>query len=107
MLMCDDPQTAFPCKVRLVGLKPPWNHPHVTPAAFKRSPIFCPFIAIVVLAEQSSYVGSASPMTVPFAETPGRLAGVAPAVLPETKFSAPGVDGPNVVPKELSFKAKF
>ncbi len=61
----------------------------------------------VVLSRVShlSPVGCGSPMTVPFAVTAG-LVRAKPCVWPETRFSAPGVDGPKVVENELSLIAK-
>ena len=42
-------QTAAPSALRELGLKPPWNQPHVTPFAFRRSPAFWPDIETFVL----------------------------------------------------------
>src|SRR5271156_1357601 len=77
------PQTATPFAefaAVVVGRKPPWNQPHVTPLAFNRSPIFLfpvqavasLFISrvVVVVTEpplslpQSSTYGSKSPISV-------------------------------------------
>ena len=102
MFACDAPQTAgAPSRAGVVGRKPPWNQPHVTPRAFMRSPTLRPLIAIVgeVVLEQSSPVGSGSLMTVPSTTVSGSSAGVAPCVWPATRFSAPGVECPNTVLK--------
>jgi len=81
MFVCDEPQTAFPEDVVLVGVKPPWKKPQVTPAVLRRSPTFKPVvIATFSLPEQSSKVGSGSPITVPLATESGTFAGVAPFV---------------------------
>ena len=111
------PQTArLPLEAAVVGRKPPWNQPQLTPFAVSMSPTFRPVIAApgYFVEAQSSYAGSGSLMTVPM-PLPSGLAtvyasGVAvccpvvgstlktPCVCPETRLSAPGVDGPNVVP---------
>jgi hypothetical protein len=73
------------------------------------------------LSEQSSYAGSGSPITVPTPSASGEWtvegSGVSvchdvlgstettPWVSPETRFSAPGVDGPYTVLNDLSFRA--
>src|SRR2546428_506000 len=87
--------------------KPPWNQPQVTPFAFSRSPMFLSFGSTVVvtsLVSQISPAGCGSPITVPFAVTAG-LVVAKPCVCPEMRLSAPGVDGPNPVPYELSLIA--
>src|SRR5262245_25856750 len=99
------PQTALPLVV-VVGLKPPWNQPQVTPLASSRLPTFVPLMAMVVPPAQSSNVGVGSAITVPLEPLPGILAGVAPCDWPAIRLSAPGVEGPNVVPYELSLMAK-
>src|SRR5437764_14984824 len=115
MLACDAPQIAYPVELAaavVVGRKPPWNQPQVTPLAFRRSPTLRPVSATrpAFGLEQSSSCGSGSPTTVPAttaASSPSlSSAGSAPCVLPATRFRAPGVDGPNPVPKELSPIAK-
>src|SRR5579862_1650912 len=100
----------------------------------KRSPTFIPVIeAWLVLNNcpfektQSSYAGRASPISAPAKAVPdgavcppqirpdalegfplGRFGSmVAPAVVPATRFSAPGADGPKMVLQELSLMAKF
>src|SRR5262249_51451518 len=109
MLLCVLPHTALPLLVA-VGRKPPWNQPQVIPLPFSRSPTFWPDIVTVSRLEQSSNVGWGSPMTVSvvgaIALEGGLLVGVAPWVRPETRFRAPGVDGPKTLLKELSFIAK-
>src|SRR4029453_8674754 len=44
---------------------PPWNHPHVTPAAVSRSPTLRPGSAAVEPWEQTSQEGSVSSTNVP------------------------------------------
>src|SRR5215472_3501872 len=71
---CEEPQTAgLPPAAGWVGLNPPWNHPQVTPLAFKRSPTFlplvistvpCPVLVPPLSAPQSSSAGSGSPVIV-------------------------------------------
>ena len=88
------------------------------PLVFSRSPTFLPDTVIWLTvwnlefdATQSSSNGRGSPITAPvvaaLAMLPDALAGlpfgrfgdkVAGKVFPATKLSAPGVDGPNVVP---------
>src|SRR6185312_16110513 len=81
----------------VVGRKPPWKKPHAMCCALSRSPMLGPLIATVVPAEQSSMLGSGSPITVPLTtELVGAL-GVAPWVWPETRLRAPGVEGPKTV----------
>ena len=104
MFVCDEPQTALPPE-REVGLKPPWNQPQVTLWRFRSSPTFVPVMLAVSVPEQSSNAGSGSPMIVPLAISSGAVAAVVPCVLPDTRLIAPGVDGPKVVPNELSFSA--
>jgi hypothetical protein len=80
--------------------KPPWNQPHVVPLALSRSPIFLFFGSVDVVVSRVSHlspVGCGSPMTVVLAVTAG-LVVVKPWVCPATRLSAPGVEGPNVVP---------
>src|SRR5262249_58443085 len=80
------------------GRKPPWNHPHVMPLAFKRSPTFVPDIVMVSRVEQSSKKGCGSPTTEPSTVSgPARLAGEAPLVWPPAGGGAPGVEGPDGV----------
>src|SRR2546425_10654998 len=94
--------------------------------AFSSSPTFLPDTVIWLTfwnlgfdATQSSSNGRGSPITAPvvaaLATLPSALAGlpfglvgnkVPGKVFPETKLSAPGVDGPKVVPQELSLIAK-
>src|SRR5260370_35481099 len=94
---------------------------------FNRSPTFLPDTVIWLTvwnfgfdATQSSSRGRGSPITAPvvaaLAMLPEALAGlplgrvgnkVPGKVFPAIKLSAPGVDGPNVVPQELSLTAKF
>src|SRR5262245_24786111 len=55
----------------VVGLKPPWNQPHVMLAELSSSPMFLPLMPTTspvvawLLLAQSSYAGWGSPMTVP------------------------------------------
>ena len=83
------------------------------PRALSSSPTLLPDIVTNVFlgGSQSSSAGRASPITVPkpvFASIAFTLPAaeplttVAPQVCPATRFSAPGVDGPKVVPNELS-----
>src|SRR5665213_4056338 len=108
-----------------VGVKPPWNQPHVTDCAFRRLPIFFPAIApsgrgdVWLFPEQSSNAGSMSEVSVPTwaasaEETNGDCASTEPPsgstadipwVWPATRLSAPGVEGPKVDPNELSLMA--
>src|SRR5579871_1498237 len=103
--VCAVLQAATPF-VTAEGAKPPSNQPQVRCAAFNKSPMFTPLIAAVAPAEQSSNVGSRSPMTVPFTTFLLVPVTVAPLVWPEIRLSAPGVDGPNSVSKELSLIEK-
>src|SRR5258705_7797504 len=99
------PQTALPFLL-LVGLKPPWNQPQVTPLADSRSPILRPVMATrpAFGLEQSSNIGSGSAIMVPCTTmaSPSSVisSGEAPWVLPETRLMAPGLDGPKFVPRE-------
>src|SRR5262245_16359550 len=109
MLVWAVAQTAVPPATE-EGLKPPWNHPQEIPLALSRSPTFFPdiaaFAAEAMVQSSNSATGRGSPMIVPLA-TLSRMSGVvAPWVWPEIRFSAPGVEGPNVVLKELSLMAK-
>src|SRR5271165_5779444 len=95
-------------------LNPPSNQPHVNPLALSKSPTFLPVIAKVGAPEAISPVGSASDISVPTPPGPGAtsitvsvIAGDAPCVCPEIRFSAPGVEGPVTVPYELSLIEKF
>src|SRR5262249_55139126 len=102
-----------------LGRKPPWNQPHERPAAFSSSPMFFPDSPTASRVEQSSQYGWASlvsekppcPSAVTSAfgavavATLGLFTSCAvstPPVSPETRLIAPGADGPNVVPYELS-----
>src|SRR5882724_3849319 len=101
------PHTATPL-FTAVGRKPPWNQPQLMPLAFSKSPMFWP-LTVMLLAlgeEQSSSAGLGSPITVPLATLKDADA-EAPWVWPEIRLRAPGVEGPKVVPKELSLNAKF
>src|SRR6516164_4785175 len=120
---CPEAPTAASASVKLVvGRKPPWNQPQDRPALLSSSPMFLPDIATASRVEQSSQYGWASPVSEkppfpsavmsPFGaaavETVGLLTMCVvstPPVLPEARLIAPGVDGPNVVPKELSLIA--
>jgi hypothetical protein len=53
--VCVPPQVNGPEPV--IGLKPPANQPHVTPAAFMMLPMFGPLSVAVVPVEQSSKAG--------------------------------------------------
>src|SRR5579875_863236 len=110
-------QWAVPLASRLVGRKPPSNQPQVTPRAFSRLPILVLVKYAVSLEEQSSNAGSGSLIIVPsrisaLVDTPAvTLIAVEPGgisacdVSPVTRLIAPGVEGPNVVPKKLSSRA--
>src|SRR3954470_7673644 len=124
MLLCVAPHTAYPLAVP-VGLKPPWNQPHVTRRSLSRSPTLRPCIAarlsllVWFLPEQSSHAGSGSLIIVPMPLASGEATAYAsvvgscvtgvsactPCVLPEIRLMAPGEDGPNTVLNELSFNA--
>src|SRR5262245_35424877 len=127
-LLCVAPQTANPVgesAAVTVGLNPPWNQPHVMPLRFSRSPTFVPSMAprlkvdVWLVSAQSSHAGSGSLMTVPTPAPFGdcttkgsdvmvcvtELTATMPCVLPEIRFTAPGVDGPNTVSNELSLIA--
>src|SRR2546427_6757887 len=102
--------------------KTPLNQPQLMPLAFSSSPTFLPDTVIWLTfwnlgfdATQSSSNGRGSPITAPvvaaLATLPSALAGlpfglvgnkVPGKVFPETKLSAPGVDGPKGGPQELS-----
>src|SRR5437660_10074993 len=104
------------------------NQPQVRLPAFSRSPTLRPPICAVPRVSHLSKKGCGSPNTVPVpwgATTPGllavekpggqagelktlacRLPQVAPKVLPLTRLSAPGVDGPEPLLNELSLIAK-
>src|SRR5579863_5660610 len=95
--------------------KPPMKEPQLTPALFNRSPMFCPDIWICTRFgfEHVSKPGSPSLITAPVSAAPamnpvgGRPFETVPSnVVPATRFSSPGVDGPNDVPNELSLSAK-
>src|SRR5262249_55414111 len=108
-------------------VKPPWNHPHVTPAAVSRSPTFRPVSAAVRPREQTSQYGSVSSTRVPGRSPAGACVAVdeagpphsgtspytarggpqdAPWESPATRLSAPRVDWPAMVAKLLSLMAK-
>src|SRR5690349_526964 len=99
MLAVLAPHTAVP-EFTAVGRKPPWNQPQLTPLALSRSPMFWPLIVMLLGLgdEQSSSAGFGSPITVPLATPPGTDDGVAPWLWPAIRLSAPGVEGPKVVP---------
>src|SRR5205085_7153097 len=114
MFLCVLAQTAVPSAFTEEGLKPPWNHPHVIPFAFRRSPTLRPDMVTLVLVcvVQSSSVagGLASPINEPLVPTMPLVepdTTLTPCVWPAIKFNAPGVEGPNVVPKLLSLIAKL
>src|SRR3979411_2850649 len=71
MLACAEPQTAKPAALVLVGLKPPWNQPHVMLLALSRSPTLRPcsaarlLVLVWLLAEQLSRAGGGAPNPVP------------------------------------------
>lgn len=88
--------------------------PQVTPAALSMSPIVAvPMVTwLRVEFEQTSRIGSASPITVSELSPPKTssavpfLVAVTALVWPEIRLITPGVEGPNVVPYELSLIAK-
>src|SRR5215469_14338301 len=94
---------AFPLASREVARKPPWNQPQLTCLALRSLPTFVPVSSIwpelwPPPGEQSSRYGRASPVTDPppmLASAPP-LGAIAPLVSPETRLTAPGVDGPKV-----------
>src|SRR5215471_16922645 len=92
------------------GLKPPWNQPQVMPFLFSRSPTFVPLIAAfdadVIVQSSFAATGRGSPMMVPLSTVLAIAGVVAPWVWPEIRLSAPTVDGPKLVLKELSLIAK-
>src|SRR5579883_2731489 len=91
----------------LPSRKPPSNQPQVTPFAFSKSPTFLLLgstEADVAPLLQTSPVGSVSLNIVPVDETAGDVV-ENPCVCPETRLSAPGVDGPYVVEYESSLIA--
>src|SRR6266508_560036 len=94
MFLCDESHEAVPSGAVEVGRNPPWNHPQVTPAVFRRCPMFCPDIDATSPSPQSSNSGSGSPINVPLTTFLG-MSGEAPCVCPDTRLIAPGVDGPN------------
>src|SRR5215467_482072 len=126
------PGTAAPGTPDVVaGLKPPWNHPQVTPCSLSKSPTFRPLNVMNVrgaagaagdgsVQSSNSGEGRGSPVTEPtpvasIAVTlppalpvrPERSgASIAPWVCPEIRLTAPGVEGPNPVLNERSLIAK-
>src|SRR5579885_567185 len=111
ILLCEVAQVAFPFTSTELGLNPPWNQPHVIPFAFSRSPTFCPLMVIKVLVgmvqSSSATDGLGSPITEPAETFPAGFpeVTVAPCVCPAMRFKTPGVEGPKVVPNELSLIA--
>src|SRR5450830_1839072 len=98
MSVCLDVQSA----------KPPWNQPQLTFFALSRSPTLTFLESVEVDVSRESHtspVGCGSPMTDPFVVTADDVC-AKPCVWPDTRLSAPGVDGPNVVLYELSLIAK-
>ena len=107
---------------------PPWNQPHVTPAAVSRSPMLRPVSAAGVPlrahvperigvvdegAERRRWSARAWPSTTPGRRTrarrrrPRSAARTARRTLsPTVRFSAPRVDWPDIVAKLLSHSAK-
>src|SRR5882672_9047295 len=122
------PQAREPSGFFPVSAKPPLNQPQVTDFLLRRSPMFSPDIVTRVLfavprtgvRRQLSKPGRGSPMRAPElrppAIAPAGLPGVvplaakgsmlAPPVLPEMRLTAPTLEGPKLVPKELSLMAK-
>ncbi len=107
-------QPVEPSAFVIVRSKPPEKKPHEMFAAVRRSPMFWPPIVpcAPVEGEQTSPIGSASLIIVseplpPSVSSPVPFnVSTTPLVWPEIRFSAPGVDGPNVVLYELSLIAK-
>src|SRR3974390_703933 len=101
MLLWAVAHAAVPLVLEL-GRNPPWNQPHVTFLALRRSPTFFPDMVTSVFAVrvQSSRAaeGRASPINEPESTTPLGLPEVivAPAVWPEIRLMTPGAEGPNV-----------
>src|SRR2546421_12590788 len=84
--------------------KPPVNQPQVTPLSFSRLPTLRPDIATLSRVVHTSPLGCGSPVTVP--SVTSVLGPEAPWVWPDTRLSAPTVEGPKLVPYELSLIAK-
>src|SRR5580658_5796756 len=105
-------QLVVPFELVIVRSKPPSKKPQETPLSFSRSPMFLPakFPRLVEL-EQTSPVGSASLTNVmpPFpsliTEDSAPLIVCTPLVCPEIRLMAPSVEGPKLVPYELSLIA--
>src|ERR1700748_1637687 len=106
----------------VVGAKPPWNQPQERPRWLSRSPMFWPFSATASRVEQSSQYGCASLVRAkpPWPSGVMSLSGFSESetlgppdswlvstrpVSPEARLIAPGAEGPNVVPNELSLIA--
>src|SRR5262245_44999170 len=109
MLRCAVSQTALPplSAAALEGLKPPWNQPQVTLRLLSRSPMFLPDIVMPPALAQSSLNGCGSPIIVLFSTEPAMFGMSEPCVWPEIRLIAPTVDGPKLVPNELSLIEKF
>ena len=104
-LRCVASQVALPVPSTEVGLKPPWNQPQVMLCAFSRSPTFLP------RELDAARAGAVVELRLRVADdrvvldaAAGRH--VVPCVWPLTRLIAPSVDGPKLVPKELSLIAK-
>ena len=106
-------QPVVPFGLVTVRSNPPANQPQESPAAFSRSPTFLPLMVtwLRVGAEQTSPIGSASPIRVrppwPSATSSPDPLSVAliPLVCPEIRLIAPGEEGPKFELYELSFSA--
>ena len=87
-----EPETAAPWDSEPNAWEEDFGHPlEASPAPF----------------EQSSSAGSGSEIIVPCTTiVSSSTVSVAPCVLPEIRLIAPGVEGPKLVPKELSLSAK-
>ena len=99
------PQTAVGSSSEFVRRNPPWNQPQETPASLSRSPTFGPVSEALrgrVGAVVEERVGIAVDRAL------GDVLVVVrggPGCSPATRLSAPGVDGPYVVPNALSSSA--
>src|SRR5271156_5374170 len=101
-----------PLALVIERLKPPSKKPQVILAAFNRSPMVLPdMLKFALVEEQTSPVGSASPISV-IPPLPSATVAEAtfrglmtPLVWPEMRLTAPTVEGPKLVPKEWSLSA--
>src|ERR1700678_568332 len=101
-------QAGVPLGLMTVTSTPPWNQPQLSPAVLSRLPTLVPDNCALnePALEQTSPRGSASPISVqpPCPSETSSLDGVLvavawmmPLVCPETRLTAPGLEGPNCV----------